>query len=513
MDAMNKIEPLERFEHAISFNSAPEPQALATADVIILDLPAAELAQTKEFCPQNAYIVVCTAPEDVGAIAQAWAESADDIWLKPLTPTLLAFKLHRLFQTIKLKKDFVLCQTYLDTVIDSSPSMIWFKDLQGRHLKVNKEFSEAVGKPKSDIEGREHYYIWDIPEEEYKKGEYVCIETEDIVLQERKTCLFDEQVKSRYGMRQFKTYKSPIFDEHGEIIGTVGIGHDITDLANLGAELEILLRSMPFGILIKDAAQRIINVNDKFESDFQITKDSIIGNSYEEWKQEFLKHKVSNEGNNRCEVMLNIDGKNKFFEIYEEPILDIFKNEVGLMCICMDTTIEKTLREEILFNANTDLLTGLYNRRYFYEYIQNHLAKEQINVLYMDLDNFKSINDSYGHQIGDKALKEIGRLMQATFPDNFVARIGGDEFLIVVLGRYDAQELRFKAQMLLEQMKKAFGGSDKFKALSASIGISSMKNSEMSIDELIRQSDMALYQAKRLGKSRCCFYAPQSISS
>lgn len=70
------------------------------------------------------------------------------------------------------------------------------------------------------------------------------------MLEERRTCLFDEMVKSKQGMRQFKTYKSPLFDDDGTILGTVGIAHDVTDLANMGAELEIFLRNMPFAILI-----------------------------------------------------------------------------------------------------------------------------------------------------------------------------------------------------------------------------------------------------------------------
>ena len=66
--------------------------------------------------------------------------------------------------------------------------------------------------------------------EEYEQGEYICLESEEIVLQEKKTCIFDEKVKTKHGMRQFKTYKSPIFDDNEQLIGTVGIAHDVTDL-------------------------------------------------------------------------------------------------------------------------------------------------------------------------------------------------------------------------------------------------------------------------------------------
>lgn len=114
--------------------------------------------------------------------------------------------------------------------IDSVPDLIWFKDVRGAHLKVNNAFCSAVGKTKNDVQGRGHYYIWDLKQEEYEQGEYVCLETEEIVLREKKTRAFDEKVKSKHGLRQFKTYKSPIFDEDHQVVGTVGIAHDVTDL-------------------------------------------------------------------------------------------------------------------------------------------------------------------------------------------------------------------------------------------------------------------------------------------
>ena len=97
------------------------------------------------------------------------------------------------------------------------------------------------------------------------------------MLEERRTCLFDEMVKSKQGMRQFKTYKSPLFDDDGTILGTVGIAHDVTDLANMGAELEIFLRNMPFAILISGNDGRIINVNAKFEEYFAAKEKNIVG--------------------------------------------------------------------------------------------------------------------------------------------------------------------------------------------------------------------------------------------
>lgn len=160
-----------------------------------------------------------------------------------------------------------------------------YKDTRGAHLKVNNAFCNAVGKTKKDIQGRGHYYIWDIEPEDYAVGEYICLESEEVVLQSRETCVFDEKVKSRLGMRQFKTYKSPLFDEDGELMGTVGIAHDVTDLGNMMVELKIILRSMPFAIMVYDHKGVVTDINRRFEEYFQIEPEEIIGKDFNEWRK------------------------------------------------------------------------------------------------------------------------------------------------------------------------------------------------------------------------------------
>ena len=509
---VRNIAPLERFEHEVSGYRSFSPEAVRGSDIIVLDLPVAERPEAvRALCKPGAILVFCMEPEAFAVLRTPSLEAADDIWVKPFHRDFGAVRFKKILAGIKHRKDSRLTQTYLDTIIDSIPDLIWFKDVKGSHLKVNNGFCHAVGKKKEDVQGRGHYYIWDLKKEEYEQGEYICLESDEIVLEERRTCLFDEMVKSKQGMRQFKTYKSPLFDDDGTILGTVGIAHDVTDLANMGAELEIFLRNMPFAILISGNDGRIINVNAKFEEYFAAKEKNIVGKPYEEWKHVIQKSLCKTYGEGHFEIRLHGDGEERILEFHEEPIFDVFRNRVGQFCFCRDVTIERTFEHQIWISANTDARTGLYNRRFFYEYMNENRKENQLSLLYVDLDDFKKVNDAHGHHIGDGALELVARLMREAFPGDFIVRLGGDEFLICLVGERSLAFLEEKANRLLQSLLEAFQVSDYLRVMSASIGIASSADPRTKLDDLVRQSDIAMYAAKQSGKSRCCVYSSDLI--
>jgi len=367
-------------------------------------------------------------------------------------------------------------------------------------------FAVPLVRPKADVEGRGHYYIWDMKKEEYEQGEYICLESEEIVLQEKKTCIFDEKVKTKHGMRQFKTYKSPIFDDNEQLIGTVGIAHDVTDLENMGAELEVILRNLPFAVLLTNEAGKIINANDICSQYFTEGKEAMIGQEYQQWKQQNLADMSEINAKGYADAKVLVGRREKNLEIYEKPIFDVFGTAVGMLCMCRDVTVERLLEKKIIYSANTDQLTDLYNRRYFYEYMtRNKIMSKHVNLFYIDLDNFKKINDEYGHQAGDTVLVMVAKLLKQTFGAEFIARVGGDEFLAVVLGSKTDAELAILAERFLSSLQQTIADNAKFAVLSASIGIA-VSNALTDVDLLIRQSDSALYEAKRNGKKQYKIY-------
>lgn len=158
----------------------------------------------------------------------------------------------------------------------------------------------------------------------------------------------------------------------------------------------------------------------------------------------------------------------------------------------------------------TDYLTGLYNHRHFYEYLDERKSNngKQISLLFCDLDHFKQINDKHGHDVGDLILKEVGRILkEAVGEKGEVFRYGGEEFVIIVenivLDEVNsiADDIRCSVENNISIKRY-----NKGKSVTMSIGIASHANDEMNLENLIEMADKAMYFAKRNGRNQCKVY-------
>ncbi len=174
------------------------------------------------------------------------------------------------------------------------------------------------------------------------------------------------------------------------------------------------------------------------------------------------------------------------------------------------TTSEETEHQKrILEMARQDYLTGLATRWYLQEYIRRNQDEQNVTCVYLDLDNFKKVNDTYGHQAGDRALAATAEMMQQEFSDGFCSRMGGDEFMIVLLGMREISDVVKKVNSFMAGLMAYYAGTKTMKALSVSAGISQKTHGDgKSIDQLIHESDLALYEAKKSGRACCRVYTP-----
>lgn len=175
------------------------------------------------------------------------------------------------------------------------------------------------------------------------------------------------------------------------------------------------------------------------------------------------------------------------------------------------------LRVHAQHEANHDPLTGIANRKQllkrlheeFYRGIRHHFTHA---FLFIDLDNFKSINDTYGHAIGDALLIEVSKRLGASLrQEDFLARISGDEFAIMLLNLQQDEESAMRdteviANKILARIAEPFKIEDYTLSISLSIGVKLFPDAEYSVDDVVAHADTAMYEAKKLGKNRCVFF-------
>jgi diguanylate cyclase (GGDEF)-like protein/PAS domain S-box-containing protein len=191
---------------------------------------------------------------------------------------------------------------------------------------------------------------------------------------------------------------------------------------------------------------------------------------------------------------------------------------VGASVVARDIGDRKRLERELEHQALHDALTGLPNRALFHDRLGHALARGKrpvspvgrLGVLFIDLDDFKVINDTLGHRIGDELLVGVSeRIRAAIRPGDTAARLGGDEFTVLLEQLDDPSAARLVADRILEQLRQPFVLEGHQVVISASIGISIADEPGEGPDEVLRTADTALYEAKGRGKGRHATYAPE----
>jgi diguanylate cyclase (GGDEF)-like protein len=171
-----------------------------------------------------------------------------------------------------------------------------------------------------------------------------------------------------------------------------------------------------------------------------------------------------------------------------------------------DLTERRTLEMQLETYANYDTLTGLSNRRLFFRNMERIIKESsrdahRFALLYIDLDGFKEINDTYGHDAGDMVLITVGRrLLQNISENDIVARLGGDEFAIILQGDYPITTVQQLAKQIHDVLQEPIVTQVEKYTVSASIGIAVFPESGEDMETLMRNADFAMYDIKRNGK-------------
>jgi len=287
--------------------------------------------------------------------------------------------------------------------------------------------------------------------------------------------------------------------------------------------LGMILNNLSQGVLLFDANARLIFCNRRYIEMYGLSSDvakpgctlheslehrmavrSFSGNP-KDYVTRLLKSLKSNE--EFKDIVRLADGR--VFSILNKPL-----PTGGWLATHDDITAQQRAEEQIIYMARHDALTNLHNRVVFRERLEGEMRRikggEYIAVLCLDVDNFKDINDTLGHPIGDELLKIAAeRLRRCCRESDIIARLAGDEFAIISTGMQQPMDAATLAMCLQESITKPYQVSGHQVAVEMSIGISVAPMDAMDADQLLKNADMALYGAKADGRGAYRFFEPE----
>lgn len=269
LDVIQRMPSLEHFTHIFFESEDPEPASTAKADVIIADLSNMDLISALPILLQNrssnAQILLLANKKQVQSLcASPHLTDITDIWTTPISDEEVRFRFLRWQQTCKMSRDFWQTNQYLESTINHIPNLIWYKDKNGVHEKVNDSFCKVVNKTKEQVEGKRHAYIWDVEEDDP-----ACIESEHQVMSKKITSVTEETIKTGDGLRTLMCYKSPLYNLDNSVMGTVGVAIDVTkerayeqEIIHKNRTLETILATIDCGVMNHTLSDsRILNIN------------------------------------------------------------------------------------------------------------------------------------------------------------------------------------------------------------------------------------------------------------
>lgn len=210
-----------------------------------------------------------------------------------------------------------------------------------------------------------------------------------------------------------------------------------------------------------------------------------------------------------------VKGRPRWWDVVITALADDHGRAVRLLCICRDVTEDRSGAERIRWAANHDGLTRLSNRRFFHEMLQKMPGDgvrpaKPFGLMLLDLDNFKHVNDSLGHDAGDALLQTVAeRLRNVQTSEEFVARIGGDEFAILIPEVEGPDEVEMVAERVLAEMQEPFVYRRSIIDCGISIGAAIWPEDGSEPDMLLQNADIALYAAKAEGRARASLFRPE----
>ena len=437
-------------------------------------------------------------------------------------------------RTMRLLKDSIIRDQEVLTMIKNSPDTIARYDHDCRRIYINPAFVELGYGEIEDLLGK-------------KPTEYPCGQDAEFyetkikeVFASGKAIQFELTAPGKQGRKLHSLIRlTAEHDVSGQVVSVLGVGRNISELKGFQEQLIKTGNMLKESQLIaglgsyelnfhtglwegSDVLDRVLGIDKSFERSIEKWLSLIHPDDREMMNNYFSSEVVGQHKPFDKEYRIIRDDDKTSCWVHGKGKLEFDQqgNLIKMIGTIQDITKRKLDEDEIRFLAYFDPLTKLPNRRLLLNRMQKVLASQsrsgnEAALLYIDLDNFKTINDTLGHETGDMLLQQVGeRLMSCVRGSDTVARMGGDEFVVLL---EDLNEVAFGAATRIEVVGKkilaALNQPFLFSALeyhcTPSIGVTVFKGFEFEVDELLKQADIAMYQAKKAGRNTLRFFDPQ----
>ncbi len=425
-------------------------------------------------------------------------------------------------------------------ILEHTDSMVFVKNADLVYLAASVPFLRMTGRSSMDaIIGHTDFEVF----EDQALAKRYTDDDRKLLSSGKDMPLYIEPITDSQGMYRYSaTSKYILRDPEGAPIGIIGISRDITQdyISRRFYQQELkFLFELPldtYAALFMDVDDwRIIRHNHHAVGGRDVrpqeTMESFIENAiqcladpvdnatrsfYQRLSREMLNElAASGKRTLQLEYLREMpNGENRWVHVEIHFMVDPESGHLCAIWSMQDIDAKKQETIDLIHAAERDHLTGLYNRASTMKQIQKTLEErsEQTHALYMiDVDNFKKLNDSLGHQAGDKFLVDFSVALQGCFQEkDIVGRIGGDEFFVLLKNATDEKCMQKRAESLLNAIQVVCADYSE-QELSVSIGISVYPVDGEDLVSLYGKADVALYQAKQRGKNQFVFASPQSI--
>ncbi len=415
----------------------------------------------------------------------------------------------------------------MDSIIRNIPAMVFLKRADDLRFELlNHAGEELLGHPASTLLGKNDHDLF--PREQ---AEAFMTRDREVLAGHEVIDIPAERITTASGEeRVLYTRKVALHDNHGQPTHLLGISLDITERKRTEAELRIAAIAFESqeGMLITDVHGLIQRVNRAFTKITGYTAAEVLGKTpamlrsgrYDDAFYQTMWQTISATGGWQGEVW----DRHKDGHVYPCWLsISVVRNEEGEITHYVgtqhDISDRKQSEERINQLAYFDQLTGLPNRALLLDRLKQSLATSVRNqqhgaLLFIDLDKFKVLNDTQGHDQGDLLLKQVAqRLTHCVRAGDTVARLGGDEFVIMLTNlsnqlRKAATQTEIVGQKILAELRLPYvlGETDFYST--ASVGATLYGNRPLTVDNLLKQADLAMYKAKSAGRNALCFFDP-----